>query len=381
MRYLLSLVLFIIAFNIPHAYSYKNKRAVLVLSKDAQVDSIGHNLVTGLSGWIYDKIKSGTLTLYESPLKEREISYTTLVGLENSSKTKFSETSYLFIYELWSSYKNETSFEILGFRFMNENKGNEIDYGYIDFPDIENAVKKAYIKSNINGSYKTSFYQVLMNKEYDYDLLFFDNQPIQKINSKDPVADYHRGKQIIEDAFGKNKENLNYVVPRHIKLIEYLIISNNVVYDEKADNLITAIEEYFNENRRDLYSYGGSEIYKYFKKSNIIISKCYVKELWIKEDNVIKYKTIEIFPHSLGMPFEKKIEFTNKYKPVASKITVKGESLQKAIEKKDFSYRIIKINGIKIDPDKHKVYLKALRETEWYNITAFVRDNYRLKNY
>lgn len=378
MKYILSLIyLFAICF-VPKVYSYKDNKAILVLSKDAQADSLGHNFVTGFSSWIYKKIKDGTIKIYDSPLKNKEIRYVTLHGLEVSSKTSFPQTSYLFIYESWSSDKHETGFRILGFRFMNENKDDEIDYGYVDYPEIENALKKAYVNPNINGSYKTSFYQILMNKEFDYDLLYFHNSPIQKQNSKDPEEDYRKGLSIKEDAFNSTKTNLNYVQGKQIKLIEYVIKSSDTKYDKKTEAIITALEEHFENNRRDLYNYGGIKIYKNFKKSKIIISKCTVKEFWIKKNETIEYKIIQILPHSLGIDFQEPIKFS-KRSQLPSRIMIKGDLLENVLKSKDFNYRILKINNKKINPQRQQIYLKALKESKWYMITYYVRDYYRLK--
>ena len=278
----LFLILFIFAYS--SLFPYKNVKVVLIASKDNQNDTLGYNIVSGLAQWTYDKLKEGKIKMWATPYKSEEMSFTTLQGMEISSSISFLDCQNLFFYEIWTSDKSQTSFTITGISFSSENKNGEmISFGFIDYSSIEEFLNKDYIPITENGSYKTTFNQVLMNKSFDFEIVYFKNSPIQSPKSKDPDGDYKNGVKIKNKAFNPTKLNLNYIPVKPAKMIEYSIRTSD--YDLKTNNIISALENYFNSNKKDLYKYGGSELYKYFNDAKIILSECVIKEIWTKEGN------------------------------------------------------------------------------------------------
>ena len=355
------LILSIFAFS--SLFPYKNVKVVLIANKDNQKDSLGYNIVSGLAQWTYDKLKEGRIKMWATPYKSEEMSFSTLQGMEISSSLSFPDCQNLFFYEIWNSDKSQTSFTISGISFSSENKSGEmVSFGFIDYSSIVELLNKDYIPINENGSYKTTFNQVLMNKFFDYELVYFKDGPIQSPNSKNPEADYKNGVKIKTKAFNSNKLNLNYIPVKPAKMIEYTIRTGD--YDLKTNNIIASLETYFNNNKKDLYKYGGSEIYKYFNNAKIILSECTIKEIWTKEGGKQYSSLQQIVPVSVGVIFN----------PVPAgdverfNILIDSETLISKLTGKQFTFHLISINDNKVDEDKADSYLKALLTGNWNSI-------------
>jgi hypothetical protein len=358
-----SLLLILFIFTYSSLFPYKNVKVVLVANKDNQKDSLGYNIVSGLAQWTYDKLKEGKIKMWATPYKSEEMSFNTLQGMEISSKINFTDCQNIFLYEIWSSDKKMTSFVLTGISFSAENKNGElVSFGFIDYSSVEEMLKKEFIPVNENGYYKTTYNQVLMNKSFDYEMVYFKDRPIQSPYSKDPEGDYKNGVKIKNKAFNVNKLNVNYIPDKPAKLIEYSIRTSD--YDIKTNNIISALETYFNNNKKDLYKYGGSEIYKYFNNSKLILSECSIKEIWTREGGRQYYLLQHIVPVSVGVTFTpvpaEDVERFN--------ILIDQQTLISKLSAKDFTYHLKSINGIKTDPANADEYLKALINGNWHGI-------------
>jgi len=341
---------------------------VLIANKDNQKDTLGYNIVSALAQWTYDKLRDGKIKMWATPYKNEEMSFTTLQGMEISSTLNFLDCQNLFFYEIWNSDKSQTGFTITGISFSSENKNGEmVSFGFIDYNSIEEFLKKDIIPVDENGCYKTTFNQVLMNKSFDYEIVYFKNSPIQSPNSKDPEGDYKNGVKIKNKAFNQSKLNLNYIPVKPAKLIEYTIRTSD--YDIKTNNIITALETYFNNNKKDLYKFGGSEIYKYFNNSKLILSECIIKEIWTKEGGKMYFSLQQIVPVSVGVTFNpvptEDVERFN--------IVIDQESLITKLNSKDFTYHLNSINGIRVEEANAVAYLKVLKDGDWNNIKKPVK--------
>lgn len=344
-------------------FPYKNVKVVLIANKDNQKDSLGYNIVTSLAQWTYNKLKEGKIKMWATPYKSEEMSFSSLQAIEISSKTNFADCQNIFLYEIWTSDKSQSSFSISGITFSSENPNGEImSFGFIDYNSIEEFLKKDFIPVNENGSCKTTFYQVLMNKSYDYEIVYFKDAPIQSSKSKNPEIDYKYSVKIKNKAFNQSKLNLNYIPVKQEKLVEYSIQS--VDYNINSNNIIIALETYFNKNKKDLYKYGGDELYKYFNNSKLILSECLVKEIWSKEGGKIYFSLQQIAPVSVGISFNpipaEDVERFN--------INIDQKTLVLILTNKQFANHLISINGIKVDEKNASEYLKALTEGNWNRI-------------
>jgi hypothetical protein len=352
------------------SFAYKNKKVVLVVSQFHQADTLGHNIVEAFSQWVYRSLELNLIRMWDSPKKEHQISFPVLQTLEKSSKCSFLENNFLFIYEYWTSNKSSSSFKIEGIRFKNDLSTQEVDFGYIEYSDIQELLKSAYVHTNVNGYYGITLHQILMNKYYDYDLLYFGNRVIQK--GKDPEADFLKATKIKEKAFHSEKIHKNALAIDPYKYIEYIIDSENQQdTDNDAGRIFSALEAYFDKNREALYSYGGVKISRYFENSRLIISKCIVREIWIKRGERIMNRIVDVQPYSLGMAFKS----ISRDELVKLLILSGDENILSILLKKNFNFTLTGINHNEIPENVSELHLKALYEASWNKISHYVIEN------
>jgi hypothetical protein len=237
-----------------------------------------------------------------------------------------------------------------------------ISFGFIDYALITELLNKDFIPITENGSYRTTFSQVLMNKNFDYEIVYFKNGPIQSPHSKDPEGDYKNGVKIKTKAFNQNKLNLNYIPVKPAKLIEYTIRTSD--YDIKTNNIIYALETYFNNNKKDLYKYGGKEIYKYFNDAKLLLSECTIKEIWTKEGGKMYFSLQQIVPVSVGVTFL----------PIPAgdvdrfNILIDQQTFISKLNSKEFTYHLISMNGIRVEETNSTQYLNSLIAGDWNKV-------------
>jgi hypothetical protein len=344
-------------------FPYTNVKVVLLANKDNQKDSLGYNIVTALCEWTYNQLREGKIKLWDSPYKNNEIEFNTLQGIENSSKTSFSAAQNIFIYETWTSDKKQTSFQTIGFGFNSESKtGEVISYGFLEYSKVADLLKKDLIPVNINGSYNTTFYQVLMNKRYDYDVVYFNDAPIHTANSKDPEGDFKRALKIKNKAFNSSKLNINYTPIKPSKLVVYGLKSGD--YDIDVTKIIAYVEAYFNKNRKELFRFGGKELFNYFQNSKLIVSEIFIKEIWTQEGGKIYNTIVDMTINSIGISF---IPITPEELQRLN-ILINQLPLTDVLIEKKFAYHLVSLNNIKLEESLADNYLKALKEGRWSKI-------------
>jgi hypothetical protein len=346
-------------------HAYKNKNAILLLNKDLQHDSLGYNFVSSFLKWSYYNLKKGNIRLYDSPLKINEIGFLSLQSMEENNDVRFTEANNLFIYELWSSDNNSTSFSIRGFTVTAESKSKEeISLGFISYDEIIDLLKIARVIPGIDASYAHSFYEVLMNKQYSYDLIFFDDEPIIKPNSKDPERDYLKGNNIKMKAFNPSKKNLNAVKVKQLKKIKYAIRKND--YDPLSIAILKSLEDYFDKHKRYILHLGGEELYGYFKYTRSFISRCEVTEMLYKEGNKLKRQLVKVQPFSFNLPYfpmEKVILDT-------LDLYIDGYSIESILLEKEYRLHLLEINDVEVDEALTELYMQAILRGNWRKLSA-----------
>ena len=75
---------------------------LLRVPKADQHDTLGCNFVTEVTALVYKEIIAGSIKLWDSPNKEIQITGSTLMELEKSSDTKFTDQEIFFIGDLLS---------------------------------------------------------------------------------------------------------------------------------------------------------------------------------------------------------------------------------------------------------------------------------------
>lgn len=227
--------------------------ALISLDLRKQHDTIGFNLVRSIPVLLNEGVHNGNIILWDSPLKEKNISGKFLKQLELANKTKFVDQQFLFIHELWSNTKQGTSIEIIGFSFIGINAidSSRFNYGYVEMKSIEALIKSSIIPVNINGNFGTTYYDALQQKSYPFTLLQLGN----KYYTDAELAEQNRLKY-----FGNGKVILssNPMVP--VKKVSgyYDIKSADTILDLKT--VMDELSTYYNSHKEVFFNQGGNKI-------------------------------------------------------------------------------------------------------------------------
>jgi Leu/Phe-tRNA-protein transferase len=81
----------------PKANAYTHKKAILLVDKDLQPDSLGYNFVSDLANDLYGWISSGQVVLWDSPEKKSVLSLADLKNVEAKSMASFTRLTNVFI--------------------------------------------------------------------------------------------------------------------------------------------------------------------------------------------------------------------------------------------------------------------------------------------
>lgn len=364
---LLLLTLWIFVFSTT-LFAYTNKNAILLVNKNLQHDSLGYNFVSSFLKWAYYNIEKGNIRLYDSPLKLNEVGFLSLQSMEENSSASFKDAENLFINELWSSDNKATSFIIRGFTVTAEAKNKEeISFGFISFSEIIDLLKIGRVIPGIDASYSNSFYEILMNKQYTFDLIYFDDMPVIKPNSKDPEKDYLKGNNIKMKAFNSKKKNLNAIKTKEIKKITYTIRKND--YEAIGNEILKTFENYFDAHKRYILYLGGENMYNFFKYTRSIITECQVTELLIMEKGKIISQLVNIKPYSFNLsyfPMERVIIDT-------LDLYINDLSLEKAFLNRNYKYHLLEINDVPVDEYFTNQYMEAILRGDWNKLSAIRR--------
>jgi len=340
------------------AEAYQHKKAILLVEREAQVDSNGYNFVNDLAHNVYNWIKNGEVVLWDSPERKSKISYSALQGIELNAQSFFRTIKTIYIYEYWSSDRKTTSFSIDGVSFTGSDyKGNDVIFGFVEFKGpMKELCQNTLLLVDANGLSGRTLYSVLMNKEYQYALIYFDNAPVVK---------YKVSNRINNETFNSKKQVLNYVYAKQTKLVEYGWDSLSKEQMVISRQVIKVLNDFFNENRQEFFNLGGDKIYSFLKDAPINITNFNIIETWTKDkDGKIFFtpKTIYLFTRGFELQpvsFEQLDTW---------KLQINGESLTAFLSAKDYSYTIKKINETMIPYSLAQSYKDALFANSWNRI-------------
>lgn len=362
---MLSLWIFTVSTSL---YAYQNKNAILLVNKNLQHDSLGYNFVTSFLKWAYYNIEKGHVRLYDSPLKINEVGFLSLQSMEDNSKTSFKDAENLFINEIWSSNNTSSSFIIRGLTITAELANQEeISFGFISYAEIVDLLKIGRVIPGVDASYSTSFFEILMNKRYNFDLIYFDDMPVINPNSKNPEKDYQKASQIKFRAFNSKKKSLNAVKITQLKKITYSVRKSD--YDPTVVEILKSFENYFDAHKRYILYLGGENLYNFFKFTRCIITECHVTELLLMENGQAKSQLVNIQPYSFNLsyfPMERLILDT-------LDIFINDQSLEEKLQKKDYTFHLLEINDVKVDELLTQNYMDALMRGDWSKLSAIKR--------
>lgn len=344
------------------AEAYKNIPVVLVSNRVTQLDTLGYNFVDDMANSFYKAIESDLITIYDSPEKKRKLTFQDLKSLESSYSQQFVRCNNVFIYEEWTSTRKKFSFDIKGFAFatQNENK-EEILFGYVELDSgLINFLKFAYLKTNANGDFGITLHQVLMNKTYDFDIVFFNRLPI---------TDIEKSRKTYRKTQDRKKTQSNYEEVRHARLLKYTLqpnYSDSLGYNYQV--IKNYIEAFFNNNPQEFLNIGGDAYFSYLNVKDLIISRIDISEVWINYGQEIIERPLQIQFYLSGVPLNPIL--TTQFNDWG--FLINGETLNDVLLKKQFEYDIIRINGTDVPIEESDKIKDALSRGQWTNLLQLI---------
>lgn len=341
---------------------YTEVPALIHLYAANQSDTNGFNLVEELPKLLYKQIIDGKITLWDSPKKQVAISPNALRNIENSNNASFSNVESLFINELWTSNRRKTDFFIAGFSFLAETDKGRVSFGYIDALEAIKILANNTISTNVNGPAELSFINALYSRKYDFALIQFGNTDFSK--------NIALAQKIKNDAFySKKKVSGLYQLPTS-KMLSYVVDKNLADKNDAGIALIKGLENFLNTNKEIFFEIGGSKYYDFQTfKNELSITRIEIVEEWRKNENVYSYlpKSIKIYTNNKPLntlTFEE-IEKWN--------LLIQFKSIYDILAEKNYLFSIFKFNNTLIPPDESALYLKALKEYKWTQVSNYVK--------
>lgn len=350
------LLVFVIAWQF--SYAYRDKPVLTHLNKVEQNDTFGFNLVKSLPKLVYSLVKADKVKLWDSPQKTIQITFSTLSNIERSSNTLFIETKDLFFNEVWSSTRKKTTFNILGFSFINKNeKGSSVSYGFIDMEDIYLLLADSIIPTNANGTYNVTYLDALYSRSYHFNVVQFGSSTFKN--------DIAKSLQVKEKAFNKDKRIINKVTLPSAKRVVYEIVKT-----EKSKAFYKGLQGFLNDNPEFFFNNGGNKIFTHLLSNiNFSISKIEIIEAWDKVDGLTTYAPQEMQLYFNNIPLPPiSVEKFNQYR-----FKVAFQDVKSALRIKNFNYLLKQINHEEIPPALSGKYIRAFENYFWTQITEYVK--------
>ncbi len=358
------LILFISFFGVINAKKiYTEVPALVHLPKSEQADTFGFNLVDQLPKLIYQEIKAGRIKLWNSPKKQVVLSFEALQKIESDNSVSFSKVENLFFNELWSTTLRKTNFAVIGFSFLAESPKGKISFGYIDFKEVLPILLNNFISTNVNGVQHLSYANAIYSRRYYFNLLQFGNN--------DFTSDMATSFKIKKDAFYSKKRVQGLVKLKNEKEVVYTFEKNPGDENDPSTLVFKNIENYLNDNKAQVLKIGGE---KYFNSdvstlSDFTVTRIEITETWIKKGASIRYLplNIKIFVNNKPLNNMTISEF-NQWQ-----LLFKFKSIEDILIEKQFQLNLYKINSELIAFNESELYLRALNEFKWTQVSNFVK--------
>lgn len=374
MRHWINLsIIFFSFFLLSKNLSAEKFNVMLHLKKGLQTDTLGLNLIEHLLPLAYTQIMNGNATLWDSPQKQTQINAQTLQRIENSSQTSFIFSNDLFILEQWNVSNKKIKITSLGFFFINNKiKGEQISYGYVELKDIKNILISTPIPTNANGFNNFTFWQAIINRKFEYNIVQFGNTTVQNFEQSDKIKKniFTSKKYVISDTDYKpfNTEKLiNYSIK-----MSYDTTSSNIDLANNSNYLLQTINAYLHENLEEFFNLGGYNIASHLDKEIVfIVTGVDIEETWKKEnDGSIKYLSDNfVIWLNETLPL-KSLDLTEIAK---WELSVNQKSLSDYIKEKSFLYTINKINTQEISNEQADAFKQALQKYNWSRLSEYVK--------
>lgn len=341
---------------------YTEVPALIYLNRTEQEDTNGFNLVEHLPALVYNAILEGKLKLWDSPKKQIVISSEALKQIEMSNGVSFSRTNNLFINELWTGSNRKTEFVIMGFSFLTESAKGKISFGFVDIVEALPLLSNNLIPCNVNGPAQLNYMDALYSRRYQFNLLQFGSRDF----TSNPSASFN----IKKDAFfSKKKVQGLYKVP-HTKLVTYVMEKNPSAPSDPGTLCTGSIETFLNENKEILFNIGGDRYFDFQNRLfDVTITRIEVTEIWEKTGS-----SIRSIPYAIKIFANNRPLNTLRFDEVASwQLLINFKTLEDILQEKKFDYSLYKLNSELIHFSEASLYLKALREYKWTQVSNYIK--------
>ena len=360
-----TLVCFILAL-LPSAVQsqYTKKSALVYLSLYEQGDSLGYNLVNAIPYFFYNRILTGEVALWDGPKKEIQITPELLLQMEQTSGFKFVNQDALFLNEIWTTSRTKTEFEIAGFSFVGKDtSGEKFSFGFIEMKDVSTTLKNNFIPVNINGSYQTTYWEALMHRDYEFNLMQLGNEVFK---------DYKKALREKNRAFNPKKKIVSYVSIPDRKFLECSIDKNLAANEPTSASVLNSINDYYNNNMAEFLNMGGDKYTSHLNPDyRVDFSTINFSAIWKKNPDRIQPE-IQYFLVYMGQELFDTLylsEIRN------MQISIDGKPADEYMSSIDLEFNISRLNETQINPLDSKKFIQALRLAEWNKITYYVITN------
>ena len=146
-----------------------------------------YNLVKDAALACSNAIHSGNLKVYLGPNKQKELSAENIADLERSANVSFDQSNSVYLFELWNIKGKHTTVETIGLLFSFKEEGRTVGFGFVDYQDVINLFDAQLMRTGIEGCSNVSLNQVLANREFEYEIVSYRDQPVSKLRKGDKL--------------------------------------------------------------------------------------------------------------------------------------------------------------------------------------------------
>lgn len=336
---------------------------ILRVNAAEQSDTLGCNFVKELTRLTYEAVLNGKARLWNSPEREIQITGYSLKEIEKSSGTSFPDQGIIYIYEFWTREGNSLRSTTNGFLFSGKSsRGEDIEYGYVEYADLQETFMRSRLNLNANGNYNSSLATYIQSKNYTYNFLQFAGKVINNVSDS---------RIILDDFVGSLKFNASSFYSNEIsqKMVVWTLDHIDEEQQGVAVNgnaLLNAIEQYLKSNEEVFYNLGGDRVINHFQPGKWKVGRIEVREIWKKPLTEVMYDPVSL----LIFVNDSSLNEISYRELMRLEITIQDKNWIEFIREKNFNYVIRRINSQDIPRSEAFLYQKALLESDWSHLTS-----------
>lgn len=262
------------------ATSAQTQQAIILINKEKQKSPLGYNLANDLIPICHDAIKNNAVLLYTDATKTRPMSIFQLEALERLAGFGIKECKEVIVYETWELDGRNARFEPIGFQFGGINDSGQVfNFGFISANEMKPILENSIASTDARGFFPTSLWQLLSYKQYDFELLSFNNKTAR--NTKE-------GERALKK-FITNRA-VSSTVPK-ISRSKQVITELDVTNDTTA-SLILGLNAMMQDYIEDFLNL--SSFHEAGFGNNCRLEKLQISEIWVQRQGKINYENLRL---------------------------------------------------------------------------------------